>query len=147
MKRNPRTRAENTPPSDTGRRILVVDDDRDVLTFMKLALECEGLDVTCAEGGEEALDLLAERSYRVLLTDQNMPGMDGFELARQARLIQPGLTVFMGTGHLYPGIEQRATTAGIREVLGKPFNFQRLFELLIETMSVPPPPTPANKNV
>lgn len=134
MNRNQRTTTENPPPADRGGRILVVDDDRDVLIFMKLALESEGLDVTCAEGGEEALELLAERSYGVMLTDQNMPGMDGFELTRLALRIQPELTVFMGTGHIYPGIEARATAAGIREVLGKPFNFQRLFELLIETI-------------
>ncbi|MRR08343.1 MAG: response regulator, partial [Deltaproteobacteria bacterium] len=60
-------------------RILVVDDDRDILFFMKLALESEGLNVTCTDSGEQALELLAERSYSVLLTDQNMPGMDGFE--------------------------------------------------------------------
>lgn len=116
-------------------RILVVDDDRDILFFMKLALESEGLNVTCTDSGEQALELLAERSYSVLLTDQNMPGMDGFELARHALRIQPTLTIFMGTGHPYPGIEERASTVGIREVFGKPFNFQRLFRILIETIS------------
>lgn len=115
--------------------ILVVDDDRDLLFFVKLALESEGLHVTCTESGEQALELLAERSYAVLLTDQNMPGMDGFQLARHARLTQPALTIFMGTGHLYPGIEERAAAAGIHEVFGKPFNFQRLFQILLETVS------------
>ena len=137
MNRNQRIKTENTLSRDTGSRILVVDDDRDILIFMKLALESEGLEVTCAERGEEALELLAARSYRVLLTDQNMPGIDGFELARQARRIQPELTVFMGTGHLYPGIEERAAAAGISEVFGKPFNFQRLFKLLLEIVSHP----------
>ncbi len=129
------TKSGNNPPAVTGRRILIVDDDRDVLFFMKLALESEGLDVTCATRGEEALELLAERSYCILLTDQNMPEMDGFELARHARHIQPALTIFMGTGYLYPGIEEQATAAGIREVFGKPFNFQRLFKTLLETIS------------
>lgn len=126
---------ENKGVSKRQGHILVVDDDRDILFFVKLALESEGLDVTCAESGEQALELLAGRSFAVLLTDQNMPGMDGFQLARHARLTQPTLTIFMGTGHLYPGIEERAAAAGIREVFGKPFNFQRLFEILKETVS------------
>lgn len=129
-----------TPDSNKGLskrqgHILVVDDDRDILFFVKLVLESEGLHVTCAESGEQALELLAERPYAVLLTDQNMPGMDGFQLACHARLTQPALTIFMGTGHLYPGIEERAAAAGIREVFGKPFNFQRLFQILLETVS------------
>jgi len=115
--------------------ILVVDDDRDILFFIKLVLESEGLDVTCAESGEQALELITERPYAVLLTDQNMGGMNGFQLARHARHIQPSLTIFMGTGHLYPGIKERATAAGIRDVFGKPFNFQRLFEILLATAS------------
>ncbi|MBT1076850.1 response regulator [Geobacter grbiciae] len=127
-------RTATVRPTDT-ERILVVDDDRDILIFMKLALESEGIDVTCAERGEDALRLLAERSYGVLLTDQIMPGMDGFELAQHARRLQPELIIFMGTGHLYLGIEERATAVGIREVFGKPFNFQRLFEQLLEALS------------
>lgn len=115
--------------------ILVVDDDQDIIFFVKQALESEGIEVSCAESGEQALELLTERSYSALLTDQIMPGIDGFQLARHARRIQPALTIFMGTGHLYPGIEERATAAGIREVFGKPFNFQRLFEILLETVS------------
>lgn len=135
MNRIQKNRIGDTHP---GKRILIVDDDRDVLLFMKLALESEGIDVTCAGSGEEAMELLVERSYAVLLTDQNMPGMDGFELARHARRAQPELTIFMGTGHLYPGIEERATATGIREVFGKPFDFQRLFKLILEAISHAP---------
>jgi len=118
-------------------RILMVDDDRDILFFVKLVLENEGLEVTCAESGEQAMVLLAERPYSVLLTDQNMPGMSGFELAHNARRLWPELTIFMGTGHLYPGINERAAAVGISEVFSKPFNFQRLFDLLLTACSQP----------
>ncbi|CAG0996848.1 response regulator [Geobacter sp.] len=131
-------KAGDEPLAGPHGRILVVDDDRDILFFVKLAFENEGFEVTCAESGEQALELLAERPYSVLLTDQNMPGMSGFELANHARRLWPELTIFMGTGHLYPGITERAAAAGIREVFSKPFDFQRLFDLLRETSSHTP---------
>lgn len=115
--------------------VLIVDDDRDVLFFVKLALENEGIDVLCADNGPQALDMLTANACRVMITDQHMPLMDGFELAQRARRIRPGITVFMETGHLYPGIHARARAVGIREVFGKPFDFHRLHAALEEALT------------
>lgn len=119
----------------TRARVLVVDDDCDILFFVKLVLENEGIGVLCAEDGPQALELLANNACTVMITDQNMPLMDGFELAHRARRLRPGIVIFMGTGHIYPGIQARAQSAGIRQVFGKPFNFPYLFAALNDVLS------------
>jgi CheY-like chemotaxis protein len=65
--------------------ILLVDDDEVVLTLIGNILESRGLDVVSASNGLDALDLISERSFSVLLTDWRMPLMDGIELAARVR--------------------------------------------------------------
>jgi CheY-like chemotaxis protein len=65
--------------------ILLVDDDEVVLTLIGNILESRGLDVVSASNGRDALDLISERSFSVLLTDWRMPLMDGIELAERVR--------------------------------------------------------------
>ena len=65
--------------------ILVVDDDPDIVGFIRMALEAEGIAVTTARNGRVALERLREVVPAVVLLDINMPVMDGPEFARQAR--------------------------------------------------------------
>ncbi len=65
--------------------ILLVDDDEVVLTLIGRILESRGLDVVQASNGRDALDLISERSFAVLLTDWHMPLMDGIALAEEVR--------------------------------------------------------------
>jgi CheY-like chemotaxis protein len=65
--------------------ILLVDDDEVVLTLIGNILESRGLDVVSASNGRDALGLISERSFSVLLTDWRMPLMDGIELAARVR--------------------------------------------------------------
>lgn len=120
-----------------GCRIIVVDDDHDVLFFVRLVLENEGFAVACATSGEQAMETLAAGDYALMLTDLNMPGMDGIELARRARQLRPDLTVIMGTGQASPEVRQRAAEAGISDVFGKPFPFDRLLDRLISGCARP----------
>jgi two-component system cell cycle response regulator len=65
--------------------ILLVDDDEVVLTLIGKILESRGLDVVQASNGRDALDLISERSFSVMLTDWHMPVMDGMALAEEVR--------------------------------------------------------------
>jgi CheY-like chemotaxis protein len=67
--------------------VLLVDDDLDNLWALQLALEGSGHRVVLAESGPEALDKLAREPVRLIVTDWEMPGMDGEELCRQVRRI------------------------------------------------------------
>ncbi|OWA36306.1 DNA-binding response regulator [Saccharibacillus sp. O16] len=65
-------------------RIMLVDDEREIVAFMRDALEDEGYEVLCAYGGEEALQLLPQKPDVVVL-DVMMPGMDGYALCEAIR--------------------------------------------------------------
>lgn len=80
----------NTPST-----ILVVDDDAPGRAIMSLVLRQAGYAVRTASSGEEALKLLREHPCHWLITDARMRPMDGFELARQAKSLQPGLRIVM----------------------------------------------------
>ncbi len=67
------------------KRILVVDDDENILSLERTILEQKGFEVTTAEGGEEALRVLRKDTFDLVLLDVMMPDKDGFEVCRQIK--------------------------------------------------------------
>ncbi len=102
--------------------ILLVDDNQDFLCLVKSLLENEGMTIQCAQSGEEALCALKGKTFHLMITDLNMPGLDGFALAQKASSIAPHMLIFMVTGDLSPGIPRLVEEAGIDMVLTKPFH-------------------------
>ncbi|MEQ8799518.1 MAG: response regulator [Salinisphaeraceae bacterium] len=91
----------NTPQAPApGHRpqVLFVDDEPRILTSLRMLCR-RRYDVRIAEGGEAALAVLREHPVDVLVSDQRMPGMTGFELLREARSIQPGAMRLLLTGY------------------------------------------------
>jgi PAS domain S-box-containing protein len=76
-------------PSLDGVRVLVVDDDEDSRDLLASVLANYGAEVKTAAGAEMALDILAAEDMDVLVSDINMPGMDGYELIRRVRAMKP----------------------------------------------------------
>src|SRR6185295_14340095 len=79
-------------PSDRGsgaaadrRRVLIVDDEPASRELLDIILTEEGHETDCVSGGEEALERLAARSYDVVVSDLQMPGMDGLALTQEIR--------------------------------------------------------------
>ena len=70
------------PMADT---VLIVDDDTAVLTILYKVIKSNGLEADTASSGEQALALLTQREYELLLLDINMKGMDGFEVIQTIR--------------------------------------------------------------
>jgi two-component system, cell cycle response regulator CpdR len=110
--------------------LLYVDDDRTVLMLATIFFEREGMTVHCAATGEEALEKLRERSFPLMLTDFNMPGMDGIELAEKAREMAPHMPIFMITGDISPEIVRLAGEAGIARVFAKPFDLEDMVAMV-----------------
>jgi DNA-binding response OmpR family regulator len=67
------------------KRILVVDDDENILNLEKTILEQKGFDVTTAAGGAQALSILAEQAFDLILLDVMMPEVDGFTVCRKIK--------------------------------------------------------------
>ncbi|RJQ52423.1 MAG: response regulator [Nitrospiraceae bacterium] len=79
--------------------ILIVDDERGVLSSLKRELADEPYNVLCAGGGNEALKILSENPCKVIVTDVKMPGMDGFELLAGIKESYPGVIRVVLSGH------------------------------------------------
>ena len=103
--------------------VLVVDDDPDVLEVISGMLEELGCTVVCAHHGSEALDMLrANEQISVLITDINMPDMDGHELAERATRLRPALKVLQLSGRerrrdAFPMIQKPFSEADLARVM------------------------------
>ncbi|RII25978.1 MAG: response regulator [Geobacter sp.] len=110
--------------------ILLVDDDKDFLWLLKNLLACEGMTVLSSGTAEEALRELRGKTFDLVITDLDLPGLDGFALAQKALKLAPGMPVIMITGSIEPGISELAKKVGIAAVLFKPFHPDKLFEVV-----------------
>jgi len=114
--------------------ILVVDDNRIMLELVKRILEREGFVAHCVESGEEALELIKQRAFCLMITDFNMPGLDGLELARKGLEIAPQMPIIMDTGGISPKIIRLAKEIGIAMVMSKPFLPTELMKTIRDVM-------------
>ena len=106
--------------------VLVVDDDAPVLEVIASMLDDLGCEVVTATSGAEALDQLSSNSrISILITDINMPGMDGHELAERATRIRPTLRVLQLSGR-----ERRRDGF---PMIRKPFTEDDLFRVMPQT--------------
>jgi DNA-binding NtrC family response regulator len=78
-------------------RVLVVDDEESMRRFLSILLEKEGYEVVCASSGEEALRILEDQGFSLLITDLKMPGLSGVETLEGALRIDPTLPVVILT--------------------------------------------------
>lgn len=79
----------------TTTRVLVVDDEAPIVDLVRGYLEAEGMDVITAADGPSALDLIRARSPDVVILDVNLPGLDGFEVLRQARTFTDAYVIML----------------------------------------------------
>ena len=111
------TRARDISPSGP---VLVVDDDAQLARVLQRVLQGAGRDVVVAHDGEEAAKALAQRTFDVVLTDVNMPGMSGVDLLRLVRSQDLDVPVVLMTGE--PSLESamQAISLGALQYLPKP---------------------------
>ena len=107
--------------------ILIVDDHHSVRESLQVILEDEGYRVTTAANGRQALDQVAAACPDVVLTDLNMPVMDGRELCRRLRDIAPGVPVVLMS---VLGRAGREAEDDVQGFLDKPFAADELLATL-----------------
>lgn len=106
--------------------ILIVDDDKSMREFLELILKRERYNVTCAKDGADALLLLKESFFDLIITDLMMPAINGLELLKKAKELHPDVKIIMITafGTIETAIE--AIKLGAYDYITKPFNIDDL---------------------
>jgi two-component system response regulator AtoC len=112
------------------RRILIVDDELQILTFLDDLFRTEGWEVQTADSGSSGIDRLEESRFDIVLTDLKMPGPDGIEVLRTARKLQSDAEVIMMTGYGTVDTAIEAMRAGAFHYLAKPFKAEEVLHLV-----------------
>ena len=114
-------------------RLLVVDDDRAILTLIGTIALAEGFDVATTTTGEDAMKQLRHRPAELVLLDLRMPGITGLDVLRSIRDISPRCKVVLMTGYGTIDSAVEAVKLGALDYLTKPFDLPRLRQLLSTT--------------
>jgi len=107
-------------------RILVVDDERSMREMLSILLKREGHQVSVAENGQGAIDLLNQRPFDLVVSDARMPDVDGLEVLRHARSINPSVIAIMVTAYGSPDLLRGVAQLGVNDYVEKPFNTEVL---------------------
>ena len=122
--------------SGAARKILVVDDDPDLLRLLTIRLKSAGYDVTAVDSAEKALAQLSVARPHLVVTDLRMSGMDGMALFDAIHQTQPTLPVIILTAHGTIPDAVAATKRGVFGYLTKPFDAQALLEEVGRALAV-----------
>jgi DNA-binding response OmpR family regulator len=109
--------------------ILVIDDDRSARVLLERVLVKAGHTVQLADDAESGLQALQARAFDLLITDKNLPGIDGLELLRRARERNPQLQAILITGFPSDETKSHATELGIYSYVTKPFGVHDIVEV------------------
>lgn len=122
---------------EDAKRILLVDDEENARIALSRLLSREGYIVNAVANGFEALDHLREHDVNLVVTDINMPEMDGITFLREASKSFPGINVIMITA--YGGVESyiEAINLGAFEYINKPVRIEELKSILERIFSLP----------
>jgi two-component system response regulator GlrR len=120
-------------------KVLLVDDDRDLLQLIAMRLQTAGYAVTAVESGEAALAALAVARPQVVVTDLRMQGMDGMGLFEAVHRDSPSLPVVILTAHGTIPEAVTATRRGVYSFLTKPFEPKVLLDTVAQAMRLSSP--------
>ena len=113
-------------------RVLLIDDEEDLIEYLSKRLLKEGFTVRAVTSGREALEVVAKEDFDVAVVDLKMPGMDGIETQERLKELKPFLQTIVLTGH---GSFQAALDSGKQHAfrfLNKPVDHDELVETLRE---------------
>ena len=135
--RLPALEAETNRDAQIAPRVLMVDDDSNIVGIVSDVLRDAGHDVITASNGTQALELLQQDPFiDVLFSDVVMPGISGVELARKALELRPGLRVLLASGYSEGWLDD--VPPGV-DFVAKPYRAMQILELLRNQSGRPPP--------
>ena len=108
------------------RSILVVDDEAVIREGMRRILEDEGYRVETSAGGRAAIEKIQDQDFDVVITDLKMPGMDGIEVLKTIKILQPDVPVIIITGYSTVDTAVEAMKNGAFDYIAKPFTPEQI---------------------
>lgn len=112
------------------KKILIVDDDEELLEYLKEAVEFEDIGVSCTNSPYKALDLIHSSRYDLVLLDYMMPDMDGIDLCSKIREKSPGIKIILMTAFATVDNAVKAMKKGADDYISKPFKINELINIL-----------------
>jgi CheY-like chemotaxis protein len=125
------TTHEESRGEDGAEKVLIVDDQPEVLEITSELFRTLGFEVLSANSGEDALEVL-ERTpdLRLMLSDVVMPGMSGIQLAHKAQAISPALKVILASGYANPAAGKEQDSMDGFHFLAKPYRMSDVVKML-----------------
>ncbi len=121
--------AETTPPTTAAKRILLVDDDYEIIESMRMLLESKGYTVLVARDGNQGLALAERENPDLLILDMMMPKRSGFLVLEKLRRSRPEpMRIIMITANEGSRHKAYAEMLGVDDYIRKPFAMDRLLE-------------------
>lgn len=120
------------------KRILIVDDEETVRILLFQTLKFFGYEIDTVENGIEAIKRITSKTYDLIITDYRMPKMDGLELTRRIKMINPSIPVLVVTSD---GPECELLKSGALACIKKPFNISELQKISQDILDGRPPPS------
>lgn len=118
--------------------ILVVDNESDQLDMMKTILERIGYVAKTTDSPQQALDMIAKQTFRLIIIDLIMPEIDGTELCEQIKRVRPSACVYAFSGHVHLYRAERLARAGFDGTITKPATMEELQRALNRAMEARP---------
>jgi len=113
-------------------KILIADDNEDLLETFALIFTRHGFFVETARNGLSAVDKYRKHRYDVALMDIVMPGINGVEASRKIKEMDPEALIILMTGHSDEALLRLARDAGAHHIVNKPVKIEQLIELIAE---------------
>jgi CheY-like chemotaxis protein len=116
-------------------KLLIIDDNPEILEVLRDMLRLKGHRVTATNSGPEALHLIESQDYDLILTDLGMPAVSGWDIAKSVKAKDPHVPVILATGSSDQYDEDDLTASCVDRILSKPFNWDRLIETVADLLN------------
>lgn len=126
--------------SDPRSRILIVDDEPDLLAMLRFGLELDGFEVLEASDGEQGLDLARTQSPSLIVLDLMLPRVDGYKVCRALKFDARyrDIPIFILSARTAAKDRQLALDLGADEFMTKPYEVKALVAKIRERLALPP---------
>ena len=109
-------------------KVLIIDDERDFLDIIAERIRAHGMNVSTVTSVEDALNMVEEESFDVVIMDFMMPGMNGFQTIKAIKDKKPGVQIILLTGYVPNDQRSEARILGVLDVIEKPPDLKDLIE-------------------